>query len=316
MVSIKALASASAYSENGLTLEQLRYFLAAAQLGNFTEAARASRLSQSAFSRQIQALESALGVKVFDRVGRKVRINEAGRELEAQVADILRRVARLRELVGPASVGLRGALRLGANISVGVRHLPTWLATFNQAFPQVETSLRLGLIGEMLGFLRADVIDVAIIEEPWAEQLAERPALEVFLRFPEELWVIGPAGVDPEAPPPRCARWFTMPRRRAQLASIGVNVEHNVNVPSVDVAQKFVEGGLGYSLVPAVVAQEAVRDGKVTRLSQTLMRHNAFVALADAPLSPCAQRFLDHVRPCFEEEAARYQAPRGKRRAV
>src|SRR5688572_29133691 len=105
--------SSARVNPNAISLENLRLFLAAARSQNFTQAAGASFISQSAFSRQNQNLEEAIGTRVYERIGRHVQLNDAGREPEKRAADILVLVDRLVADIGPAGQGLRGTIRLG-----------------------------------------------------------------------------------------------------------------------------------------------------------------------------------------------------------
>jgi DNA-binding transcriptional LysR family regulator len=295
---------------NGVSLDHLRAFLAAARSQNFTEAAQAGFISQSAFSRQIQNLEQALGTKVFERIGRRVRLNDAGRELEKRAAEILVRVDRLVADIGPAGHGLRGTIRLGANMSVGIRLLPKWLSAFAHEYESVHVTLLLRSMVELRSHLSGEVVEASIQEEPDANQLAETPALKVHMHYPDQLWVVGPKGVNPAQPPPANARWFgnVDAGRRNKLAGQGILLGDTTQVPTLDVALTFVEEGLGYSLLPGFMAQEQWRAGRLTRLNFTVTRNIAFITLAEREVSPCVARLIDFLRPHWKIEAERQRA--------
>ncbi|MCZ7647777.1 MAG: LysR family transcriptional regulator [Planctomycetota bacterium] len=299
----------------GLTLAQLRYFLAAARHGNFTHAAESSFLSQSAFSRQIQALEEALGAPVFDRVGRRVRLNDAGEELERRAAEILARVERLAADLVPVGKGLRGTVRLGANMSIGIGLVPSWLAAFQQHAPNVHVTLLLRMTTEMPPLLRSESIDASIQEAHDLQLLEGKPPLCVRMSFEDELWVVGPKGTPPDYRPGPRDRWFgnADPYRRRKLGQLGIHLDDTTRVPSLEVSLLFVEAGLGFALIPGFMARAAWKAGRVARLDASVLRTVAFITLGDRPLSPCLQRLMDFLKPRWETEAARQKVERAKR---
>ncbi|GMV83998.1 MAG: hypothetical protein AMXMBFR7_51820 [Planctomycetota bacterium] len=300
-------ALASPGAADGLTLEQLRLFLAAARQGNFTQAAESCYLSQSAFSRQIQALERALGTAVFDRVGRRVRLNDAGRELERRASEIVARIERLPAEIAPAGRGTSGTVRLGANMTIGIRLLPAWLAAFQQRFPDIHVTLLLRTTSEMAPLMRGEAIDASIQEYPDDAALEGQPPLKVHLTYRDEVWVIGPKGISPELRPGPQARWFGNPdaNRRKQLAQMGFAIDDATRVPGAEVALKFVEAGMGYACIPGFMAQQSLKLGRITRMSATLTRRIAFVTLGDRPPSPCVQRLMEFLKPRWQAEAER-----------
>ena len=86
----------------------------------------------------------------------------------------------------------RGTIRLGANMTVGIRLLPSWLAAFGQRHPGVHVTLLLRLTSEMPPLLRGETIDAAIQEHPEPEQLEGRPPLTVHPTPRADLWIVGP----------------------------------------------------------------------------------------------------------------------------
>lgn len=291
---------------NPLTLEQLRLFLTAARTGNFSQAAEEAWLSQSAFSRQIQALEGALGVQLFDRVGRKIRLNDAGKTLEHRAAEILARVERLVDEVSPAGKGTKGTIRLGSYASYGLHLLPSWLASFSQRFEGIHVTLLLRSIQEMAALLRDESIDAAIMDAPEANQSGQAE-LKAHISYSDELWIAGPRGVDPDELPGPDSRWFGIidPIKRRKLAQVGIVIDDPTQVPGVGVTLKFLEAGLGYGLLPNYMARGPWKAGRITRMNATITRRVAFVTLASRPLSPCVSRFLEFLVPRWQNEAKR-----------
>jgi DNA-binding transcriptional LysR family regulator len=118
-----------------------RYFLAVAEVGSIRAAARRLDIVSSAVNRQILMLEESLGIRLFDRVGRGLRLSEAGMVLSRQVRDTLARyedtVAELDTLRGLG----RGRVRIATVESLSVERLPNLLAAFWARYDGIETAL-------------------------------------------------------------------------------------------------------------------------------------------------------------------------------
>src|SRR6202158_96396 len=149
-----------------MELHQLRYFCAVAETGSFSRAAEHSHVSQPSLSQQIMKLEDELGVRLFDRLGRSVRLTDVGktflprarsvlRELEAAKGDV---VERKESIGGPVSVGV---IPTGAP-----SFLPPQLTSFSRNFPQALLTIVKEITPVLLDRLRAGAIDVAILALP------------------------------------------------------------------------------------------------------------------------------------------------------
>jgi len=123
-----------------MELRQLEIFQALAGELNFTRAAARVNCVQSNVTTQIRALETELGVPLFERLGRRVRLSDAGQRLLPYADQVLR---LLREARGIASGSLEpsGRLSIASPESVVTYHLPQVLRRFQRKFPQVELSL-------------------------------------------------------------------------------------------------------------------------------------------------------------------------------
>ena len=162
-----------------LTLHHLRIFRAVARHRSFTAAAAELRLTQSAVSVQIRELGVVLGTPMFELIGKKVHLTDAGRLLEVYATRI---EGWLRELTQDfAAYGEHGAglVRIGASTSLGTYYLPSLLAEFSAGYPRVKVTLvvensahieeRL-LTNEFdLGFIGTAGISRDIVSEPFLE---------------------------------------------------------------------------------------------------------------------------------------------------
>ncbi|MGH2415627.1 MAG: LysR family transcriptional regulator, partial [Microcystaceae cyanobacterium] len=103
----------------GMTLDQLRVFLAVAEHLHFTQAAEALYLTQPAISAAIQNLEEAYSVKLFHRFGRRIEITEAGKLLQVEAQKILDQVILTERGLRELNNLQRGELKLGASLTIG-----------------------------------------------------------------------------------------------------------------------------------------------------------------------------------------------------
>jgi LysR family transcriptional activator of glutamate synthase operon len=142
-------------------VHQLRCVEAVARHRHFTKAAEELHLAQSALSHQIRRLERELGTPLFERTSRRVIVTEAGRVVAARARRVFTELAGAREEVDELRGGLRGRIRLGALLPGGEVDIPGLMASFGQAYPEVEVDLREGTADAMFRRLAGDELDVS-----------------------------------------------------------------------------------------------------------------------------------------------------------
>lgn len=149
---------------NGRTLElrHLRAFAAVSRTLSFTAAANELHYAQSSVSEQVQALEAELGTLLFERLGRRLQLTDAGHRLVGHAAQILSLVDQAFADVSSTD-GPSGQLVAGGLETLCAHRLPSLLARYRQAFPQVEVSIRAGNRRELVNLVRSGDIDVAFM---------------------------------------------------------------------------------------------------------------------------------------------------------
>lgn len=152
-----------------MELYRLRYFEAVARLGNVTRAARELHIAQPSLSKQIRALESELGVALFDRVGRRVELTDAGRLLLPYARRALREIAAAREALEQRADLARGRIAIGAPPTIGARLLPQVLADFNGRHPGIELELHEAGSAPLVRQLLDGEVDLAVVPVPVAD---------------------------------------------------------------------------------------------------------------------------------------------------
>jgi DNA-binding transcriptional LysR family regulator len=125
-----------------LNLYDLQAFLSVAESGSFSRAAARLHLTQPAVSKRIQALESSVQARLFDRVGRQIYLTDAGRTLLPRAADLLRQALDAERLVQELADQVTGTLGLVTSHHVGLHRLAPVLRAFIRRYPDVQLDIR------------------------------------------------------------------------------------------------------------------------------------------------------------------------------
>ena len=310
-----------------IELRQWRQFVALAEELHFGRAAARLHMTQPPLTQAIAGLEATLGVRLFDRTQRSVRITPAGAALLPEVRELLARAQALPELARAAAAGELGRLRLAFVSTVGFELLPRWVRAFREQWPQValelieatgDVQLELLARGEVdagfvlhsPGFSAPGLAQALIATEPLVVALPEfhplaldeRPTLKSLLAEP---LVIFPRRILPSLFDAIFAL-YNAAGRVPQVSQEAIQMQTIVNL---------VSAGLGMAWVPQSVRQFQ-RPGVVYR-SVAWPRGRAVPACetslvwrADA-VSPALAHFIDFAQEPPRSAAARVAAPRG-----
>ncbi len=146
-----------------MELRHLRYFVAVAEEENVTRAAARLHVAQPALSRQVRDLEEAVGVVLFERQARALRLTEAGRLFLDEARKVLAQVEVALQTVREFAHGQRGELHVGYAPSLTTEILPRALRLFYEACPRVQVRLHDLSTEEMLAGLRAGQLQAALL---------------------------------------------------------------------------------------------------------------------------------------------------------
>jgi LysR family hydrogen peroxide-inducible transcriptional activator len=149
-----------------MELQTLRSFLTVARLGSFSRAAEQLGLSQPSLSQQIQKLERELGVSLFDRLGRSLRLTAFGESLLSSAERILREAEQARTALEGLKSEDSGQLRIGVIPTLLPYAMVEPLAAFGNQFPRVELILVEAMTEELIASLRRGEIDLALLALP------------------------------------------------------------------------------------------------------------------------------------------------------
>ena len=168
-----------------MELRTVNTFLHIAELHSFSRTARQLGYSQSAVSSQIAQLEAELGTPLFDRVGKTVRLTDAGQTFLGYARTLLETAQQAQAALQPAQQ-VRGSLRIALADSVCSTFLPELLQRYHARCPQVELVLHTASTDEMLQLLSTNQVDlVYTLDQPLLQ-----PALVLAADVPEPVCFI------------------------------------------------------------------------------------------------------------------------------
>jgi len=165
-----------------VTLRQLTVFAEVARRLSFTAAANALHLSQPAVTLQVKELEETCGALLLERMGRRIFLTEAGREVAACAANVTGRLHETQERLDALRGLKRGLLKVGA-VSTAKYFVPSLLAAFTPSYPGVTARFSIGNREETIRHLAENEIDLAIMGRPpreietVAEPFAKHPLI-------------------------------------------------------------------------------------------------------------------------------------------
>jgi DNA-binding transcriptional LysR family regulator len=301
-------------------LRQVETFRAVAEELSFSRAAHRLGYVQSSVSAQVAALEQELGAPLFDRLGRKIALTDAGRVMLRYSGRLLDLTKEAREAVADAGVGsgeVTGTLKVSAPETLLTYRLPRLLALFHERHPKVRLSVRPSAIGRLVGSMRRSVeeggVDVAfILDGPVkVSGLSVEPLLE------ESVSVIvsaahtmasspmvasrdlsGETVLLPEAPESGCAYRGQFER---QLGAAGVVPAEKMEFQSIEAVKQCVAAGMGVSVLPSVAVSAELEDGKLAALrwKEPFEVLTQMVRHEERWQSPALRAFLETAREVF-----------------
>ncbi|MBS0284642.1 MAG: LysR family transcriptional regulator [Proteobacteria bacterium] len=257
-----------------MTLEQLRIFVGVAEREHVTAAARALNVTQSAASAAIAALEERHAIKLFDRVGRGIRLTEAGRAFLEEARGVLARAAAAKLLLEEFGGLRRGSLRVVASQTIAAYWLPAILAAFHDRYPGIAVNLSIGNTEQAASLIREGEADIGIVEGK-----VDDPMLARWPLGEDRLVLIAAAGA--ELPPIDAAwlqraRWVmrepgsgTRSTLNDGLRTLGIDpnaLDIVLVLPSNESARTAVEAGAGIAALSSLVVVPAINAGRLQAL--------------------------------------------------
>jgi DNA-binding transcriptional LysR family regulator len=251
------------------TLSQIEALYWIARLGSFRAAAAQLGLTQPSISLRIKGLEEALGCRIFDRVGRQVRLSEAGSPLyplAKRMIEIAEQVSSRRGPVDP----LHGRLRLGAPASFALSCMADLLGALKRPYPNLTVALTIDNSVVLRQKLNRRELDMAFVVEPEVEPFVRVELLGQMTHA----WVCNPRldfsrkWVEPQDLMPYQILTHPEPSSLMMLVlnwfgSAGLEPRHLSTCNDLSVIIRLAAAGEGVSLLPPAILKDELREGSL-----------------------------------------------------
>jgi DNA-binding transcriptional LysR family regulator len=255
-------------------VKHLESFISVAYFLSFREASQNLNYSQSTISEHIRALEEYLGIKLFERIGRKVFLTEQGNKLLPFAERMVRDAEKLKNFF-INSEKISGSLNIGAAETLCAFWLPPLLKEYRSIYPKVEINIKVGSCIDFPQWLQQNIIDVAFSLDDESEQQQLRQTVlfrgeTVFITSPDhELSMervfelenlVGQTLLLPEG---SCG--YPM-KLNHLLKQRGVKVNMLMQFGSLESIKQCIKNGLGISLLPQIAVEEEIKRGEIVNL--------------------------------------------------
>ena len=286
-----------------LDSRQIRAFCVLARTGSFTQTARELHLTQSGISHSMKTLETDIGCRLLDRLGKKIVLTQAGEQLLHHTKKILFEMESAREAIGHLGKWGRGRLRLGASTTACQHIIPPVLREFKESFPEHAIAIEPGDAPQLVASLLQHRIDLAIsLEVAKESQLAFRPLFEDELQFVvAALHPWGQAGRVDRVEIPR--QNYILYSKRSVTFRLVENYFRNeqmalntvIELGNMEAIKELVKLGLGVSIMAPWVVQKELEEGSLVALPlgrRKLRRRWGILHWLGKPLNLAEETFI------------------------
>ncbi|WP_028776954.1 LysR family transcriptional regulator [Shimazuella kribbensis] len=293
-----------------MELRQIQYFIEVAEREHMTEAALSLHVAQSAVSRQIANLEAELGVQLFIREGRNIRITPIGKIFLHHAKAAVRAISNAKQEMDEFLDPERGTIRVGFPSSLAAHTLPTVISAFRDQYPHIGFQLRQGSYLQLIDAVKKGEIDLALLGPiPINEKQIEGRILflekivalvpihhplsseqSIYLNdLRDDSFVLFPTGF--------ILRDIVI----HACTQIGFSPNISFEGEDIDAIKGLVATGLGVTLLPEVTLIDNVPRGtaKVPIHEPNLTRNVGIIIPKNRKLPPSEQLFYDFVTRFF-----------------
>ncbi|MED1488477.1 LysR family transcriptional regulator [Bacillus smithii] len=293
-----------------MELRQIKYFIEVAKQEHVTEAANQLHVAQSAVSRQIARLEDELGVVLFARDGRNVKLTHIGKifleHIENAMEEIDKSVKAVKDYLNPK----QGMIRIGFPNSLAAKTLPRVISAFRKQYPEIGFKFWQGSNKELRGLVENGEIDLAFVSPvptdskinthiffsermrallPFHHPLAQKKEIRLY-ELRKEPFVLFQTGYDM--------------RKMVMDACRLVGFEPDVAFESEDIytIKGLVEAGLGISLLPesTLDEQSSPETVSITVSDPIITRTVGVIYPKSRDLPPTEKLFFDFLKQYYE----------------
>lgn len=234
----------------------LTTFLSVAEHLNYTRAAEALFLTQPAVSRQMQALQRSVGMRLIEQVGKRLALTDAGRAFRDQAQRLRGDLARAGDVLDDFRSGARGRLRIGASTTPGLYVLPGIVGALQREQPTREYTLRIANTRSVEEALLGNEIDIGFVGGPTTRtELVARPLVgdEVLAYVARSHPLARRRSVRADE---LAKQTLVLPERgsatrgafESWLGSLGLRIERAIELAGPEGAKPLVAAGLGVGI--------------------------------------------------------------------
>lgn len=290
-----------------MNLHQLRIFVTVAKRGSFSRAAEELHISQPSASIQVADLERALGVDLFEQVGRQIHLTDAGRVLEDYARRILDLAEEARTAVSETTGLRRGHLAVGASPTPGTYLLPRIIAAFQERYPQISVALHIAATPEVGERLLRHELDLGVVGGK-----IHTPGLQTEQFLDDEIVLVAvpshplAAAGSARAMALRDHR-VILPERGSDtrvavdeaLSGAGHSVAPAMELAGSEAIKEAVAAGLGVAFLSRLAARTEVAAGRLVVIpipDLVIRRQFSIVHLKERRLSQAVRAFVEMLR--------------------
>lgn len=288
-----------------MDISAYKAFLTVAELGTFSKAAGVLFITQPAVSKRIALLEEKLGSKLFDRIGKRVMLNEAGKALLPIAARILEDMKESQRVIDNLKDNISGDLSLVTSHHIGLRRLPKILKQFAESYPEVRLDLAFMDSENACHKIEQGSYELGVVTLP----LTSSKRLELTPLWNDPLTI----AVSPDHPLVKIAADKTislkeLAKHSAILPAVGTYTRSVIEKPVIqkhraldviletnylETIRMMVSIGLGWSALPRAMLGDDLREIKVKGLK--IERSLGIVKHANRSLSNAGKAFINSL---------------------
>jgi len=274
-----------------ITLRQLEIFEKVAVSQHVTKASEQLFLSQSAVSMAIADMERITGAPLFERRGRRLLLNDRGREILPEAQEVLRRVDMIEQFLNESVGEPLGTLKVGASTTIGNYFLPKIVGEFSRQYPRAKILLYVANTQQIEEAVQSGEYDLGLIEGP-----SHNAALEATPWRDDELVVIAgkghPFAVEGTVNTEMLsgADWIIREKGsgtrevfESAMAARGIMYGVSMELGHTEAIKKAVEEGLGIGCLSRMAVQRELDNGWLTEVKTDLdLRRSLFIVTGEA----------------------------------
>ena len=285
-----------------ITLDQLRVFVAVADREHITGAAKALRMSQGSVSGLVHRLEATLGLPLFQRVGRNVRLTDVGESLRRLAGRVLEEVSEIEDMSAGYHAVERGEITVAAGRVMGAHRLARWVAPFAIAHPHLTVKISLAPMHTLVEMLLGGTADVVMLGS-----LVKSPEIESLILERTDM-VLLVSGEHPLATTPNPLSALATYRYLAHETGTATEpraTEALAGAADASMTVELEEGalhaallaGLGFAMMPRSVVLDDIESGRLVALPRPGRRVVQVFSAARrcGTPTPAQQAFWDYL---------------------